>query len=123
MFLFIFKDEKVEESICYIKPMWSWDWFKAGSFFLFFASSSSFFRSDTLRNINWKRNQHLQSTLKKRQRSENVAHPMPQVVGEKKVAREGLGERLEEQNINNKYIDTLYYKLYTYTIRGVPKSS
>ena len=48
---------------------------------------------------------------------------MPQVVSEEKVAREGLGERLEEQNINNKYIDTLYYKLYTYTIRGVPKSS
>ena len=55
MFLFIFQDEKVEESIFYIKPMWSWDWFKAGSFFLFFASSSSFFRSDTLRNINWQK--------------------------------------------------------------------
>ena len=32
--------------------MWSWDWLRAGSFFRLLASSSSFFRSDTFRNIN-----------------------------------------------------------------------
>ena len=44
---------------------------------------------------------------------------MPQVVGEKKVAREGLGERLEEQNIKTSIL-LRYYILFTYTIQGVP---
>ena len=35
--------------------MWSWDWFNTGSFFLLLASSSSFLRSDTFRNISWKK--------------------------------------------------------------------